>query len=377
MSKRTLAGIAVLLLPLALSAPAAASSVDVDESKLVPPLSASFAPWICKMKITGPVCEGERHLSSDWQPAADIPCDVPLYGRRTENRYTTRFYDHDYLNDDRQVRTNDVDEFSTSLTGPAGSTIRTTVRFRALRSPRRRHDSRHHHGRCHLGHPRRARTPVWLVVGTLVEPHDGPATFTGHATKDGVTTTFADAPLEDVLRRGLVLRPDLHGDEGGVSEMRTLRTAAAAITAALLLPASDVAPAAQASPVERFTFVEHGATKTEFFPDDICGPRASTTTFTARTQQMQVLERPDGTWLYHEVAVVTYTSDYVDPALPDLTGTLTEVNHFTLTPGETFVGTVTFHDFAGDVKIFERHHVTMVGDEIVIQRDLLKFQGCP
>jgi hypothetical protein len=26
-------------------------------------------------------------------------------------------------------------------------------------------------------------------------------------------------------------------------------------------------------------------------------------------------ERPDGSWLYHEVEVVTYASDYVDPSI--------------------------------------------------------------
>lgn len=85
MSKRTLAGIAVLLLPLALAAPAAASSVDVDESKLVPPLSASFAPWICKMKITGPVCDGERHLSSTGSllPTFRAMCHSTVDARRT------------------------------------------------------------------------------------------------------------------------------------------------------------------------------------------------------------------------------------------------------------------------------------------------------
>jgi hypothetical protein len=69
--------------------------------------------------------------------------------------------------------------------------------------------------------------------------------------------------------------------------------------------------------------------------------------------------------------------DYEDPALPDLTGRLTEVNHFTLTPGNTFVGSVTFHDFPSGLRIFERHHLTMVGDQIIVERDLISFEGCP
>ena len=34
------------------------------------------------------------------------------------------------------------------------------------------------------------------IVGTLVEPPNAPAKFTGHATIDGVTTRYVDAPLD-------------------------------------------------------------------------------------------------------------------------------------------------------------------------------------
>lgn len=54
---------------------------------------------------------------------------MPLDDRRTENRCSTRFYDHEYLNDDRKVRTDDVDEYSSSPSGPAALTIRTNARF--------------------------------------------------------------------------------------------------------------------------------------------------------------------------------------------------------------------------------------------------------
>jgi hypothetical protein len=199
MLKPILAGLAALAVSITLAGPSAAFPNDVDESRLVPSLSKSFAPWTCKMKITGPVCNGERHLFFDWEPA-DIPCDVPLYGTRTENRYSTRFYDHDYLNYDRSFRTNDLDGYSTAPTGPAGVTIRTNVRFtepfdvpgddrtRDIISDGVLWDIQGANGR-----------PIWLVVGTLVEPHDGPATFTGHVTKEGVTTRYHAAPLEEVL----------------------------------------------------------------------------------------------------------------------------------------------------------------------------------
>ncbi len=48
--------------------------------------------------------------------------------------------------------------------------------------------------------------------------------------------------------------------------------------------------------------------------------------------------RPNGTWNFQFVEVVTYVSDYDDPSLPDLTGRLTEVGNYNLTPTENFVG---------------------------------------
>jgi hypothetical protein len=79
-----------------------------------------------------------------------------------------------------------------------------------------------------------------------------------------------------------------------------------------------------------------------------CGNRANTTTYHRRVEQVQFSQRPTGTFLYRDVAVVTYESDYVDPTLPDLSGRLTEVNRFVLTRGEAFVGVTTYHDFVGD-----------------------------
>lgn len=194
------ATLVAVLAPVCLAGPTAASPIDVDESRLVPSLSQSFAPWHCMMKVTGPVCDGERHLLSDWQRVEDIACDVPLYNRRTENRYSTRFYDHEYLNYDRKVRTDDVDEYSSSPTGPAALTIRSNARFAEpfdvpgddstfdVITDGVIWDIQGANGR-----------PIWLVVGTLVEPHDGPATFSGHATKDGITTRYVDAALDEVL----------------------------------------------------------------------------------------------------------------------------------------------------------------------------------
>ena len=76
--------------------------------------------------------------------------------------------------------------------------------------------------------------------------------------------------------------------------------------------------------------------------------------------------------------MVTYVVDFVDPALPDDSSRLTEVNHFILTPGEnTFVVSNTFHAKEGDLKIWERFNLKIVGDEVLVDRFFLEATGCP
>ena len=154
--------------------------------------------------------------------------------------------------------------------------------------------------------------------------------------------------------------------------MRTL-TRLALLTVILLLASS--LPAAADS--NNRTVVSRGYTHTEFFPDDICGPRATTVTFTATISQSQYVERADGSWSYRDVAQVTYEIDFVDPALSDYSGRLTEVNHYILTPGDTFIVTNTYHDFGGDLQIWERLNVKEVGSEVLVEREILKVTGCP
>jgi hypothetical protein len=126
------------------------------------------------------------------------------------------------------------------------------------------------------------------------------------------------------------------------------------------------------------TIVVRDFTQTQSFPDDICGPRASTVTWTYTVAQSQLVERADGTFSYRDVSVVTYVVDFVDPALADYPGRDVEVNHYILTPGENnFLVTNTFHDFGGDLKIWERLNVKVVGGEVVVDRFVLEATGCP
>lgn len=196
------AGTALTVTGLLLATPVQGDPPDeVDQSLLVPTtLDSSFAPFTCKDKQTGPVCTGERHIDTGWAPS-DLPCDVALHGRYVSDRYTTRFYDADYLNYDRRFRTDDVDHLSTSPTGPATATIRTQARFSepfavpgddstfTVITTGTIWDVRP------VGGP-----PIFRVVGTLVEPPDGAATFTGRALFDGAVTSYDDEPLDlDVI----------------------------------------------------------------------------------------------------------------------------------------------------------------------------------
>jgi hypothetical protein len=194
-----LAAASIALLAYAAPPPTTAASAppdEVDQSRLVPTLSTTFVPWTCKMKITGPVCDGERHLFSDWAPA-DIPCDVPLWNSRVEDRYQTRYYDHDYLNYNRKFRTNDVDYFSTTPTGPATATIKTNGRFVEPFAVRGDDQTRTVISNGTLWDIRGAQgSAVFRAVGILVEPYDAPPRFSGHVTVEGVTTAYRNAPLD-------------------------------------------------------------------------------------------------------------------------------------------------------------------------------------
>src|SRR5262245_43897311 len=129
MNRRTALGFgpaAVLAItaPFLSAAPTVADPpAEIDQSLLVPTtLDSSFAAFDCRMKSTGPVCTGERHIDTGWGPF-DFPCDVPVYVRTVSDRYSTRYYDHDYLNYDRHFRLHDIDYVSSTSIGSAPGTI--------------------------------------------------------------------------------------------------------------------------------------------------------------------------------------------------------------------------------------------------------------
>jgi len=204
MKRRSPAASAAVLAVLALVAAAtpvarADPPDEVDQSLLVPTtLDSAFAPFTCRLRPTGPVCTGERHLDTGWVPVPDFPCDETLHNRFVSDRWSTRYYDHDYLNYDRRVRLDDVDHFSTTPGGPATATITSHTRFfepfavpgddttRTIVTSGTIWDVRGVGG-----------APLLRTVGTLVEPPGEVGTFTGHVTRDGVTTRYEDAPLDE------------------------------------------------------------------------------------------------------------------------------------------------------------------------------------
>jgi hypothetical protein len=145
----------------------------------------------------------------------------------------------------------------------------------------------------------------------------------------------------------------------------------AGLSALLAVPAHGAAPA------EKTTVVVHGLTYSQFFPDDICGPRASTTTFTIRTRVVRSTEEQDGTFNVTFADTGTYHVDFVDPAIADQDSQFTHTAHHAFTPGGVEIFNTTFHDFPTGIMIWERVHATFVNEQLVIEREVFKVTGCP
>jgi len=192
-------GLTLTLLVAPLTAVAEAPT-PVDESRLVPSLSAAFAPWTCQTKQNGPVCRGESHRSWGWSPS-DLPCvDTQLWVRGDSDRYQTRYYTEDYLDGFREFRTHDIDYLSTSPDGPATATITTNVRFEEPFAVPGDDQTITIVTHGVLWDIRSVQGPaVWRAVGTLIEPPDAVGTFSGHVTDGSTTTRYEDTPLPEVL----------------------------------------------------------------------------------------------------------------------------------------------------------------------------------
>ena len=156
----------------------------------------------------------------------------------------------------------------------------------------------------------------------------------------------------------------------------------AAFVFCLALGVLAVAPSAAAASPEVFTTVEHNVTlASEFFPadpDDPCGPRAVMETVTNTVQVNHLTENADGSFHFVDFETGTLVADYVDPTIPDQTFRRTNTEVFNLTPGGTFTRTETLQQFDATVRITFRAHLTVVGGETKVEREVMIVRGgCP
>lgn len=152
--------------------------------------------------------------------------------------------------------------------------------------------------------------------------------------------------------------------------------AVAGVVVGMACAVVGVAPTAGAG-ARGSTVTRQGFTFTLKAPDDICGPYPSTVTFHVRNEVLHWTERPDGTFNVQFSQTGTYSVDFDDPDRADQQSQYTESVHHVLTPGQGHVFNLAFHDFPDDIKIWERVHVTFVGDEMVVERVTFEAVGCP
>lgn len=158
--------------------------------------------------------------------------------------------------------------------------------------------------------------------------------------------------------------------------MRAARFGRLLFVLAVLLALLAV-PAQAAAPAGKTTVVVHGLTFSMFFPDDICGPRAGTTTFTIRTQVTRAWEEQDGTFNVTFAETGTYHVDFVDPAIANQDSQYTQTARHAFMPSGVEVYNLTFHDFPTGIRIWERIHATFVNEQLIVEREVFKVTGCP
>jgi hypothetical protein len=146
------------------------------------------------------------------------------------------------------------------------------------------------------------------------------------------------------------------------------------VSLVLMLGAAPVA-AAQ-SPVLHAGDSTHRQVDLVYLPDDICGPRSGWSEIVV-TIQWKYLERQDGSFNFVYVETGTYHTDFDDPSIPSYDSQFTGAQHGTLTSGQTAISTNLWHDFPGSITIQEQIVFVQVGDEVLLDRDILRVDGCP
>ena len=154
-------------------------------------------------------------------------------------------------------------------------------------------------------------------------------------------------------------------------------SAAVGLVAGLITTAIGAGAAIAAPPEQNFTTVVRGTTYTQFFPDDICGPRAAYVTFTFRPTVFHLTQRQDGSLVFTGTDGGTYHSDFVDPTLKDLDGQFRSTVNEVVTRSGNEIVTFSLHDFMDGIKVWNRFHGTFANGEVKVEREVTKVTGCP
>jgi hypothetical protein len=145
---------------------------------------------------------------------------------------------------------------------------------------------------------------------------------------------------------------------------------------AAILVAFAAAPASAASRVLHDGDSAHRQVSTVYYPDDICGPRSGWTTYVT-SFQWKYTERGDGSFNFVYLETGTYHTDFDDPTIPSYDSQFTGAQHGTVTRGGTAIFTSQWHDFPGTITIHEQIVFVQVGDQVKLNRDVLRVDGCP
>ena len=170
---------------------------EVDTGALVPELAPGW-DWDCTLVAGAPLCRTERHHDPTPVVVEDL-CESPFRWNIEGTRTSTRHYGEDYL---LYWRTGSVREVETSsrMDGSASFEARVNTRFTITYDVPGDFDTGTQVTKGSLWDFRTDDGGILLrTVGTLVEPYDGEATFTGTVNRAGEVTRLVDAPLSEVV----------------------------------------------------------------------------------------------------------------------------------------------------------------------------------
>ena len=170
---------------------------EVDTGALVPELTPGW-DWDCRLVAGAPLCRTERQHDPTPGVVEDL-CESPFRWNIEGKRTSTRHYGEDYL---LHWRTGSVREVETSsrMDGSASLESRVNTRFTITYDVPGDFGTGTQVSKGSLWDFRTDDGRILLrAVGTLIEPYDGEATFTGTVNRAGEVTRLVDAPMSEVV----------------------------------------------------------------------------------------------------------------------------------------------------------------------------------